>query len=106
MPSNKPKPKPIPDDPADLPEPSELVEIPFNGVVFTVPKDRDQWSFESEMALYQAKATNLSLYWVQWAELGLGPEQWAKLQQVATTRGDLVEFHKSFVKIVFSECVG
>lgn len=92
--------------PDDLPPPPELVEIPFKGHVFTVPKDRDIWSLDSELALYEARATNLSKYWVQWVELGLGPSQWLKLLDVMDNRGDLVAFTKVFMETVFSECVG
>ena len=105
MPS-KTKAKPATSEDVDLPVPPEFVQIPFKEHVFTVPKDRDLWSMSSELALYETRATNLSHYWVQWVELGLGPQQWEQLQEQLDTRGDLVAFTQLFVKIVFSECVG
>src|SRR4051812_5970452 len=91
---------------ADLPEPPEFVEIHYKDETFTVPKSRDLWSMRSELALYEARATNLSFYWTQFVELGLGPEQWIKVQQLCTTRGEFVDFTKQFIDTVFSECIG
>lgn len=105
MPS-KTKVKPEASDDVNLPAPPEFVEIPFRNHVFTVPKERDLWSMRSELALYEARATNLSFYWTQFIELGLGPEQWQKLQDLCAKRGDFIEFSKSFIDTVFSECVG
>ena len=82
-----------------------VVEIEFNGAVFTVPKDRDEWSVESELAMFEARATGLSYWWAKWAEFGLGEAQWDKLiNHTLTKRGDLVAFVKLFVKTVVAEC--
>jgi hypothetical protein len=95
------KAKPSDQDGAEV----ELVEIEFNGAVFTVPKDRDDWSVESELAMFEARATGLSYWWTKWAELGLGQAQWDTLiNQTLTKRGDLVDFVKLFVKTVVAEC--
>lgn len=104
MPS-KTKTKPA-EDTTDDDQSDDTVEITFNGTNFTVPKDRDVWSMESELALYEARATGLSFHWLRWVELGLGPKQWAQLLDTLTNRGDLVAFTQTFVTTVFAECTG
>lgn len=82
----------------------EVVEIPFNDHVFTVPADRDTWSVESELALFEARATDLSYWWLKWIEAALGPKQYAKLFEVMKDRGDLVLFIQTFTAIIAKEC--
>lgn len=85
-------------------ESSDDLQIEFNGDTFTVPKDRDEWSVDSELAMFEARATGLSYWWTKWAELALGPAQWEKLTgQTLKNRGDLVAFVKLFVKTVVEE---
>jgi hypothetical protein len=101
--TSKPEPVDVVDD--DEPPAVALLEINFNGDTFTVPKSRDEWSVESELAMFEARATNLSYWWTKWTELALGPVQWQKLlDQTLKNRGDLIAFVQHFVKTVTKEC--
>lgn len=82
-----------------------MVSIEFNGHTFTVPKNRDEWSVQSELFYMQARVTDSGHHWVQWAEEGLGPEQWVELlTNVLRNRGDLGTFMQKFVETVLTQC--
>ena len=86
------------DNTVDLPAPIDLVEIPFQEQVFTVPKDRDEWPTKAEIALQDR-------HWAKVVELVLGQAQWEMLNVVAPKRGQFMDFLKVFADTVGRECI-
>jgi hypothetical protein len=81
------------------PEPPELVEIPFRGEVFTVPKHRRKWSTKGTVAIAE-KQFNVAVKYL------LGPAQWEKLSLVTGDVNETFdEFFILFGQTIKRECV-
>lgn len=80
------------------PAPIELVEIPFRGATFTIPKDRDDWDAEAFLAIAHGQH-------IASLQMILGPDQWLKLRQIGTSRRITKEFSAIFGEVAERECI-
>ena len=80
----------------------ELVEIPYNGVVFVVPKQRDDWSTEALAYVSEGRYNLFVKYMLEFAKSG----QWDMLCALCPRRRDFAGFFAVFGKALEQECVG
>ena len=77
----------------------EMVQVPFRGHDFAIPKDMDEWDTEACLAIGEKK-------YLFAAKTVLGPGQWALLRSLGSKRKDGNEFLTVFAAVVQSECIG
>lgn len=87
------------DEPPEVDAPIELVDIPFRGQTFQIPRDMDEWDIEACLALSQHN-------YAQSAKLLLGTGQWALLQSLGSKRKDINDFLVVFGRVIDRECTG
>lgn len=75
----------------------EMVDVPFRGHNFKIPRDMDEWDTEACLAMSQQE-------YVLAAKLILGGGQWALLQSLGSKRKDVREFLIIFGDVVGREC--
>jgi hypothetical protein len=104
MPAEPETPAPIPAEPEPAPAPAEkqapgeTVEFEYRGVTFTIPKDRDAWPMDAELAIEQRQ-------WGIVVRAVIGDTQWDDLRDVAPNRGDLFEFIRLFMGAAAEGCI-
>jgi len=81
----------------------ELVEIPFGGQTFTIPKYRDDWETRAIIAFNRARSKDEQVAAI---EIQFGEEQWELLLETAPKAGQFREFIDLFFKTVQAECKG
>lgn len=79
-----------------------LAEIPFRGVTFVVPKNRDDWSTEALAWLAEEKYNLFVKYTLEIARQG----QWDTLCTLCPRRRDFADFFVLFGKTIKEECFG
>lgn len=91
-----------PEPDADEPETEPVVEIPFGGHTFTVPKNRDDWNTRAIIAFGSATTYDDQIEGIR---LQLGEDEWSLLvDTVAPTAGLFKRFADLFFNKV-RECV-
>jgi hypothetical protein len=85
---------------AELPKPDKFVEIPFKGIKFVIPRDRDDWSIEALAWLSEGKNNLFVKYTLEIAKQG----QWEALTKLCPRRRDFAAFYSLFAKAT-DECV-
>ena len=97
------KKKPEDDSTSDDKPSVKMVEIPFGGFTFTVPKDRDDWDTRAIIAFSRSRAL---VDQIRGIELQLGPANFALLvEKAAPTAGPFRKFTDLFFETVKNECV-
>ena len=88
-----------PDEPAD--EVIGLVDIPFRGHTFVVPKSRDDWPTAGLAFMSEGK---YNLFVKSMLDIA-APRQWTQLCEICPRRRDFTEFWVTFAKVTREDCV-
>lgn len=79
----------------------DFVTIPFRGMTFVIPRNRDDWSTEGLAYLSEGKFNLFAKYILEVAQ----PGQWKLVTKLCPRRKDFREFFAAFSKAT-EDCIG
>lgn len=100
----KEAPKTTKPDVETTPDASDIVELDFEGIKFSIPRDADNWPAAAELARLKAGVSGATIEWFAFVEELVGSAQWAVLLNAAPKRSDLYRLVGLISKTVSEEC--